>query len=41
MRKIADIINETMKKAGVADYKEKGMPAAKAMEAALKYYKTN
>ena len=41
MKKLAEIINKVMEKAGVANYKETGMPAAEAMQKALKYYKTN
>ena len=41
MKKLAKIINEVMEKAGVANYKESGMPAAEAMQKALKYYKSN
>lgn len=47
MKKLAKIIKEVMKKAGVVNYKESGsrigiaIRRTKAMQKALKYYKSN
>ena len=40
-KKINEVINKVMEDAGVANYKEYGMPAADAMKEALNYYKSN